>query len=104
MRGPQVALPPKRTGKRRAREKRTGHAPGMAATVRTVAAAPTEAATVVTVQEGIMEKRPKRKCKEVPPGTYAPIKRAKGTPPGRPPDVDPPLNPPTPNNPIPPLP
>ena len=43
----------KRAGKKRAREKRTGHAPGMAATVRTVAAAPSEAATV-TVQEGIM--------------------------------------------------
>ena len=86
----------KRAGKKRAREKRTGHAPGTAAIVRKVAA-PSKVATV-TVQEGIMATRPKRKCKEVPPGTYAPAKRAKGTPPGRPPDVDPPppLNPPLP--------
>jgi len=74
----------KRAGKKRAREKRTGHSPGTAAIVRRVAA-PSQVMTV-TVQEGKLEKRSTRKCQEVPPGTYAPVKRAKGTPP----DVDPP--------------
>ena len=73
----------KKAGKRRARAKRTGHVPGTAPIVHSEAA-PSEVSTV-TVQEGIKANRPKRKCKEVPPGTYAPIKRAKGMPPGRPP-------------------
>ena len=81
----------KKAGRRRAGVKRTRHAPRTAPIVHN-AAAPSQVPTV-TAQEGIKEKRPKRKCKEVPPGTYAPIKRAKGTPPGRPPDPPPPLNP-----------
>ncbi len=46
----------KRAGKKRAREKRTGHAPGVAGIVRSVAVAPSEVATV-TVQEGKLEKK-----------------------------------------------
>ena len=76
----------KKAGRRRASVKRTGHAPGTAPMHSD--AAPSQVPTV-TVQEEIKEKSPKRKCKEVPPGTYAPIKRAKGMPPGRPPDPPP---------------
>ena len=84
----------KRAGRRRASGNHTGGTAGTALNANNDAAAPSELETV-TVQEGIMENRPKRKCQEVPPGTYAPIKRAKGMPPGRPPDP-PPLNPPQP--------
>ena len=77
----------KKAGMRRASVTRTSHAPGTATIVHN-AAAPSQV-PAVTEKEGIKEKRPKRKCKEVPPGTYAPMKRAKGTPPGRPPDPPP---------------
>ena len=79
----------KRAGRRRASGNHTGGTAGTALNANNDAAAPSELVTV-TVQEGIMVNRPKRKCQEVPPGTYAPIKRAKGTPPGRPPDPPPP--------------
>ena len=78
----------KKAGRRRASVTRISHAPGTATIVHI--AVPPSQVQAVTEKEGIKETRPKRKCKEVPPGTYAPMKRAKGTPPGRPPDPPPP--------------
>ena len=86
-------------GKGQQRKKRTGHKPG---TTTSVAEAAVPEAETSVVRETETANRPKRKCKDIPPGSYAPVKRPRGTPPGRPPGRPPdPLLPPPPPNPPP---
>ena len=70
----------KRRGKRREKEQRTSHTPGTATAVHHNVQNP--AVAVSRVRETACS-RPKRGCKDLPPGTYAPVKRFRGTPPGQ---------------------
>ena len=65
-------------GKGQQRKKRTGHTPGTTTSVANEAVVNAEASVV---REAKTENRPKRKCKDIPPGTYAPVKRIRGAPP-----------------------
>ena len=67
-------------GKGQQRKKRTGHTPGTTTSVANEAVVNAEASVV---REAKTENRPKRKCKDIPPGTYAPVQRIRGAPPGR---------------------
>ena len=84
-------------GKGQQRKKRTGHKPG---TTTSVAEAAVPQAETSVVRETETANRPKRKCKDIPPGSYAPVKRPRGAPPGRPPGRPPDLPPPSPPTPL----